>query len=274
VESNDWRLRSRLRGAAVALGAGPREDGFALFLQLAELWIRIGRHKPGVNSLRDRAHAWIREQDLLECGEIVEELWRRRGLDLCMIDQRAERLLLKRGHPGVELISTGAVWAAGPRVETVRSGELHIINGRNRAPDVDERFARWCVGDGINQFDVRRQRECDPDETVLAEIAEIAGVVAVGPEIVGIDRPKERVVCLRLELSTPLEGLESRLGTPGRELKTVSWHVAVGACPSVAAHTVQASIHEGAEPARNRVARLRAAIKRASRLDAYLPVPR
>src|SRR5438132_6440444 len=113
------------------------------------------------------------------------------------------------------LVSAVVVLAAGQWVDTVRSREFNVIDGRNRAPDVDERLARWCVGDGIDQLDVRRQRECDPDETVLAEIAEIAGALAVGPEIIRVYRSEQRIVGVRIPSAAQLKESEPGLDIGG-----------------------------------------------------------
>ena len=38
------------------------------------------------------------------------------------------------------------------------------------------------------------QRERDADQTVLTQIAEVGGGIAVGPEVVGVDGPEQRIV--------------------------------------------------------------------------------
>ena len=117
---------------------------------------------------------------------------------------------------------------------------------------------------------IRRQRKWDPNQAVLAQVAEITCRVPVAAEVIGIDRPEERIVCLRIELAAPLEQLKSRLRARRRELEIVGRHVAVGARPSVAVQAMYAPVHEGAEPTRDRIARLRTAIEWAFGFDANL----
>jgi hypothetical protein len=57
-------------------------------------------------------------------------------------------------------------------------------------PYIHERLGRGRVGRRIDEPDIQRQREGNPDEAILAKIAEVIGAVAVGAEIVRIDRPK------------------------------------------------------------------------------------
>ena len=218
----------------------------------------------------------VGEQHALKGREIVEELLRRQALDLRMIDQRAERLLLQRRHAGIELVSTGVVRASGPRVDAVRSRELHVIDGRNRAPDVDERLGRRGVGAGIDQLDVRRQRECDPDETVLAEIAEVAGALAVDPEIIRVYRPEQRIVGVRIPSAAQFEKSEPGLDIRRRELEMARRHVAVGAGAPVRAQTVKPAVEERAvaRGRRRRTVRRRSRLAPAAiRLRAQTPRP-
>ena len=166
--------------------------------------------------------------------------------------------------------STRRVWAAGPRIGVIRPGELDVVDRGNHAPYVHERFARRLIGCRVDQPDIGRQRKGDPNQAVLPQVAEINGRVSIGAEIIGIDGPEEWIVGLRIELAAPLEQLKSRLRARGRELETVARHVAVGARPSVAAQAMEAPVHERAEPARDRIARLGTAIEWASWLDANL----
>jgi hypothetical protein len=53
--------------------------------------------------------------------------------------------------------------------------------------------------------------EGDPDEAVLSQIAEIAGAVAVHPEVIGINRSKQRIIGIRIQSPPQLEELEPRL---------------------------------------------------------------
>ena len=113
---------------------------------------------------------------------------------------------------------------------------------------------------GSIEPDVRRQREGDPDEAVLAKIAEVAGVVAVGPEVVGVDRPEQRIVGVGIPLAPALQELEPRLDVGRRQLEVVGRHVAVGAGAAVAAQAIQLPVEERAQAARDGVAGLAAAV--------------
>ncbi len=152
----------------------------------------------------------VREQHPLKRGQVVEKLLRRRVLNLRMIDERAERLLLKRRERArpVDIRRSGWGRAATPAMLASGPVSATLFTRRHHAPHVDERLVRHGVGRGIDEPDARWQREGDPDETVLAKIAEIAGGVAVGPEIVGIDRPKQRIVGVRIPVAPPLKESE------------------------------------------------------------------
>ena len=105
----------------------------------------------------------------------------------------------------------------------VRSGEGHVVDRRHAPPHVHERLGRRRVGRGIDEPDVRGQREGDPDETVLAKIAEVTGVLAVGPEIIRVDRPEQRIVGVRVPPAPPLQ----EPGTSPRRRRARA-----GSCPS------------------------------------------
>ena len=120
-------------------------------------------------------------------------------LDLRVVHQRTERLLLERGRAGVQLIPALLIRTARPGDATIRASERHIIHRGHAAPHVHERLVGGRVRRRIDQFHIRRQRKSDPDETVLPQIAEIAGTVAIGAEIVRVDRPKQRIVGVGIE---------------------------------------------------------------------------
>ncbi|HEX6315701.1 MAG TPA: hypothetical protein VFZ73_12615 [Gemmatimonadaceae bacterium] len=176
------------------------------------------------------------------------------------MDQRAERLLLQRRHAGIELVSTGVVRASRPRVDPVRSRELHVIDGRNGAPDVDRRLGRSGVGDGIDQLDIRRQREWDPHETVLAKIAEVVGAVAIDPKIIRVYRAEQRIVGVRIPSTAQLKDSEPGLDIGGRELEMARRHVAVGAGTAVRAQPVKLAVEERAVAPDDGVARFAVAV--------------
>ena len=263
----------RLRGSAVALGAGALEHDLALRFELVERGIGIRqRCRPRADGVRERANTGVREQHTLKRGEIVEKPCRDNAQSLRVILERPERLLLKRGDAAIQLVSAKLVGAAEPGTGVVGAREPDIIDGRDHPPDVGDPFRqRRLVGRGIDQPDVCRQREADPDETVLAKIAEITGALAVGPEIIRVDRPEQRVVRIRIPLPPPLEQLESRLGACGGELEVVREHVAVGACAPVSVEPVKPAVEEREGAAHHRVARLSAAVEHTVRREARHP---
>ena len=125
-----------------------------------------------------------------------------------------------RGHTGV--LASGPVRATLFTVGTMRHTSTIVS------------FDTALVAGSISLM-VGGSGKRDPDETVLAKIAEVAGGVAVGPEVVGIDRAKQRIVGIRIPAAAPLKQLEPRLGAGRRELEAVGRHVAVGARAAVRA---------------------------------------
>ena len=233
---------------------------------------RIGirqRHRAFADGVGQGANTMVREQHPLKRRQIVEQLLRRRALDLRVIGERAERLLLKRRDAGVQLVAAGLVRAARPRDAIVRAGEGDIVDRRHAPPHVHERLGRRHVGRRIDEPDVRWQREGDPDEAVLAKIAEIAGALAVDPEIIRVDRPEQRIVGIGIAPPPPLEELEPRLDAGGRELEIVRRHVAVGARAPVRAQSSSLRSKNARRPRSDGVAGLAAAVVRlAARLRA------
>jgi hypothetical protein len=136
----------------------------------------------------------VREQHPLKRRQIVEQLLRRRALHLRVIGESAEGLFLQCRDPAVQLVAAGRVRAARPHDAEVGARERDVVDRWNAPPHVHERLRRRQIGRRIDQSDVGWQREGDPDEAVLTEIAEIRGVLAVDPEIVRIDRPEQRIV--------------------------------------------------------------------------------
>ena len=246
------------------MSAGAHEHHLALLLELVQRRIRVRqRQRAFPDRVGERANAVIREQQTLKRRQIVEEPLRRRVLNLRVIGERAQCLLLKRPHTGIELVSTEVVRRAWPwGVETIGSRESDVVDCRHGAPHVHERLVRQGAGHRIDEPHCRRQRKRDPDEPVLAKIAEIAGALALGAEIIRVNRPEQRVVGLRIPSAPPLEELESRLGAGRRELEVVGRHVAVGARASVGAETTQPPVEERAEASQDGVARLAAAEER------------
>ncbi len=232
-------------GTAVTLRAGAREHDLPLRFELVERRIGIRQRRGALpERIRKRADTLVREQHTLEGSDIVEQLLRRHALQLRMIRQRTERLFLQRRHPRIHLIATRRVRAARPGVRPVGSGQRHVIDGRNGAPHIHEGLARHRIGGRIDEFDLRRQREDDPDQPVLAEVAEVVGALAVGPEIVRIDRPEQRIVRLRIPQSYELQKPVPRVDAGRRQLEMVGRHVAVGARAPVPRQAVRPAIEE------------------------------
>ena len=180
-------------------------------------------------------------------------------LDLGVIGQRTKRLLLQCRDAGIQLIAAGRVRSSRPRIGAVGSRERDIVDARNRAPHVDECLRRRRVGRGIDQANELRQRKRDPDEAVLAKVAEVTRVLAVGPEIIGIDRSKQRVIGVRIPAPPPLEQLEPRFDVGRRELEMVRGHMAVGARTAVGLESAQPAVEERERAAHDGAARLPAA---------------
>jgi len=198
VKPDHWRLGRRLPRPAVALRAGALEHDLAALFQFVQRRICVGQWRSGGSGLRQLAHPGVREQHLLKRRKVVEQPLRRRVLDLRVIDQCAERLILERCHPSVQLISAGLVRTPRPGIDSVWSRQLHVIDARYRAPDVRDRLARRLVGCRIDEPDVCRQRQHDSNQAVPSKIAEVTGIVSVGAEIVGVDGAEERIIGVRI----------------------------------------------------------------------------
>ena len=114
----------------------------------------------------------------------------------------------------------------------------------------------------------------DPDEAVLAKVAEVTGVLAVGPEIIGIDRPEQRIIGVRIPSPPPLKQLEPRLDAGRRELEMVGGHMAVGARTAIGLQTAQPPVEERERAADDGVARLSAAERLPGRFGSGVRVRR
>ncbi len=179
-----------------------------------------------------------------------------------MIDQGAGRLLLQGGHSSVELIAAQLVRSPEPRVRIRRPGHRHVVDRRHRPPDVDEGLVGDQARHGIDQSDVRGELERNPDQPVLSKIAEVARVLAVDSEVVGVDRTEKRIIGIGHPRTTHAQPLKSRFDVRRRQLETVVGHVAVGAGAAIGAETLQVPVDERPRPAVNRIARVRAAVHR------------
>src|SRR6185369_8343198 len=140
--TNDGGLRRRLPGTTVALRACANEHCLALLFQRIERRIRIWQgDDSSACRVGQAAHAIIREEYPLERGQIVQQrdqvvqrfAWRQ--LDFRVIEQRAERLVLKRRETAVQLVSTCAIGVACPGYSGVGACEFYIVDARNHSPD-------------------------------------------------------------------------------------------------------------------------------------------
>ena len=160
--------------------------------------------------------------------------------------ERSQRLLLQCAKPRVKLVATHGVRTPWPRILAVEPRQLDVVDGRHHPPHIDFGLGRWQVGQRIDEPDlaVEWKGQPDPDEAVLPQIAEIVGVLTIRVEIVGVDRPEQRIVCVRIESPQQLEEPESCLDARWRELEVVRRHVAVRAGAPVAVQPGQASIQK------------------------------
>jgi hypothetical protein len=179
-------------------------------------------------------------------------------LDLRVIPEGSESLILKRVHSPVELVPTRDVRSSRPKgFEPIGAGEGHVPNTRNGTPHVRERLVRNCVSGGrlarsrdtaghaacgVDQLRVRRQWEPDSDQTVLDEVGEIVGVIAILHEIVGVNWTEERIVRVGLYRSAQPQSVEPGLCVRWRELEAVRRHVAVRAGAPIGIEADQGAI--------------------------------
>ena len=194
--------------------------------------------------IRKRTDTLVGEQHTLEGSDVVKELLRRHGLQLRMIRQRTERLFLQRRHPRIHLIATRRVRTARPGVRPVRPRQRHVIDRRNGAPHIHAAPGRQRIGGRIDESDLRWEREDDPDQPILAEVAVIVGALAMGPEVVRVDRPEQRIVRLRIPQSYEQQKPIPRFDAGRRQLEMVGRHVAVGARAPVPRQSVRPAIEE------------------------------
>ena len=169
------------------------------------------------------------------------------------------RLLLKVRKPSVQLIAACFVREARPWILAVIARELDVVHGRDHSPDIYKGLARQRAIQP-DEPDVRRQVKFDPYEPVLPQIAEIAGVLTVRAEVIGVDRPEQRIVGIRIEPSEEAQKPESLFDVRRRELEMVGRHVAIGAGTAVSVQPAQPSVQERQTAADNRRAGLAPAI--------------
>ena len=180
--------------------------------------------------------------------------------NLRVTEQRTQCLLLQREKSSIELKAAGLIRCAGPGIESVGASELHVRHAGDHAPDVDRSLIRWRVAGRVDQPDVRGQREDDSDQTVLSQVAIVRRLFAVDAEVVGVDRPEQRIVGL-VVVSTPLlQPLESCLHCRRRQPELFRDHVAVGAGAAITVQSTQVAIEKGDQPAQYSSARFAAAL--------------
>ena len=110
-----------------------------------------------------------------------------------------------------------------------------------------------------------RQGHRHANEPVFHQVREVARVVSVYAEVVGVHRPEERIVRVLVVLPFRLQRIEPGSGSRGRELEAIRRHVAVGAGASVAAEFFEIAVVEGCTTSRHRIARRLVAIEMRSR---------
>ena len=184
-------------------------------------------------------------------------------LQLRVVGQGTESLLLERRDPSVELIPARVVRPARPGVRAVRPRQRHVVDARHGAPHIHERLAREAIGGGVDEPDIGRQREDDPDQAVLAKVAVVVGALAVDPEVVGIDRPEQRVVRAAIPAAPQLQEPEPRLDAGRRQLEVIRRHVTVGARTSIPDQSARLAIEERQQAANDSIAGLAIAVARA-----------
>ena len=190
-----------------------------------------------------------REQRALKGRQIVEHTLRGDALDLRVIHECAERLFLQRTDPRVKLVAAEDIRPTRPWIAAARSAECHVQHRRHAAPDVDRGVGRRLVGRGIDQPDVGRQRKDDADEAVLPQVAVVAGPIAIDQEVVGINRPEQRIIGFWIEDAQQLEQPVAELDVRRRELEGTRRHVAVGAGSPVPAEPRRSAVQKREQPA-------------------------
>jgi len=148
--------------------------------------------------------------------------------------------------------TSGATHAAirSPAPQTCQAENRIGSYGWHHAPHIGEALCGRAVRRGVDHAHVRRERQRHANERVLPKRREIAGLIAVDPEVVGVDRPEQRIVRVRIVRSTQHEDAKPLLDRCGRELEFIGRHVAVGARATVAVQAVETPIDEGLEPSR------------------------
>ena len=99
-----------------------------------------------------------------------------------------------------------------------------------------------------------------------------ARAVAVGAEIICVNRPEQRIVGIRICFTPLLQQLKSCLDTRGGQLEMIGQHVAIGTGASVRVDAWQIPIGKRLEAAMHRVARLAAAVGGRVRWESGRPI--
>ena len=132
------------------------------------------------------------------------------------------------------------------------------MTARQRSTDVSD---GRLTGRGIDQHDVRGQRHGHANEPVLHQVGKVARLFSVLTEVVGVDRPEERIV--RIPVARPLRQQRFETGAGGRrgQLEGLRRHVAVRARASVSPEVLEFAVVEGLATMRDHVAWLITAVE-------------
>ena len=263
-----------MQRAAVTRGAGAVEDRLALLLELVQLRVRVREGRAGKDRVREAPDSSRRKQCLLESREVIERPRRRFDRHLRVREERAARLFLQGAEARIVLVASLPVRAVGvlaedrdarhrrpDRQDSVRSGDRDVEHGHDRAPEIDRCLGRGLTGRWIDDLNVQRQRHRHAYEPVLHQVREVARVVPVHAEVVGVDRPKERIVRVLVTRAPGQQRIEPGPGHRRRELERVRRHVAVGACASVSTELLEIAVIERRTTPRDVVAWLAVAIE-------------
>ena len=197
-----------------------------------------GRCPPATASAIART-LWLVKSTRWNDARSFEQLRQRLARRLCVRGERAPAAcscsVVDRGHPSdsrpsgsargpSEFPSSGPVSATSLTVGTLRQTSTYGL-------------ARGLVRRRIDQPDVRRQRERDPDQRALPQVAEVVRVLAVDAEVVGVYRAEQRIVRAGIETTARLQEPEPRL----HAAPATSWKLSVGMWQSAQARPLVSS---------------------------------
>ena len=105
--------------------------------------------------------------------------------------------------------------------DAIRPRDRDVHHGHDRAEEIGGGLVGWLARHRIEQPDIRRQWKRDAHESVVDQIGEVAGVLPVHAEVVGIHRPEKRIVRVLVEFAFRQQCLEPGARGGRRELKAV-----------------------------------------------------